>query len=371
MNYTDLVNPAVLTQPVYVPGKPIEQVAREYGLKAEETLKLASNENPLGPSPKAMEAASRAIVNAHLYPDGNCTALREKLAAKLGVGKDQLLFGNGSNEIFELLGHAFLRPGVECVMGAQAFIVYKLVTLLFGAKVVEVPMPDHRHDLMKMADAVTEKTRVVFLPSPNNPTGTANFADAVIDFAKHLPEDVLFVFDEAYAEYEDNGPDLRPLISEGRKILCTRTFSKIYGLAAFRIGYGYGSPELIALLERVRQPFNVNGIAQAAALGALDDDDFVTTSRQINRVGRAQLRSAFQEMGLDTMGEAGNFVMVKVPEAAEAFKFLQKRGVIVRPLDVYGLPDWLRVTIGTPDQNSRALDGFRELLQAAPTAPNR
>lgn len=285
MNLSALVNPNVLSQPVYEPGKPIDEVARELGLDPNGILKLASNENPLGPSPLALAAATRALAQSELYPDGGCFALRQKLAAIHGLAPDQWVVGNGSNELLELLGHVFLRPGDEVVMGTPAFIVYKLVALLFGARPVEVPLVNHRHDLDALARAITPRTKLIFLPSPNNPTGTANTPEEITAFVRALPEHVVFVFDEAYAEFLDNPPDLRPLIAEGRKVIGLRTFSKIYGLASLRVGYGYSSPELAALLNRVRQPFNVNAIGQAAALAALDDHAFVA------RAARSTLRA--------------------------------------------------------------------------------
>lgn len=364
MTLADLVNPSVLSQPVYEPGKPIEEVARELGLDPASIIKLASNENPLGGSPKAIAAATRALAQAELYPDGGCFALRQKLAAKLGVASEQVVVGNGSNELLELLGHVFLRPGDEVVMGAPAFIVYKLVALLFGAKPVEVPLVNHRHDLAALARAITPRTKLVFLPSPNNPTGTANSEAEIHAFVRGLPEHVVFVFDEAYAEFLDNPPDLRPLIAEGRKVVGLRTFSKIYGLASLRVGYGYASAELAALLNRVRQPFNVNAIGQAAALGALDDAEFVTRTRETNAAGLRQLQAAFTARGLEWVPSVANFILVKVGDGARGFVELQKRGVIVRPMKPYGMPEWLRVTVGTEAQNARLIAALDEVLAA-------
>lgn len=365
MTLSALVNPSVLSQPVYEPGKPIEDVARELGLDPAGIIKLASNENPLGPSPLAIAAATRALTQAELYPDGGCVALRAKLAARLALDPAQIVVGNGSNELLELLGHVFLRPGDEVVMGAPAFIVYKLVALLFGARPVEVPLVNHRHDLAALARAVTPRTKLVFLPSPNNPTGTANSADEITAFVRALPEHVVFVFDEAYAEYLDNPPDLRPLIAEGRKAIGLRTFSKIYGLASLRVGYGYASPELASLLQRVRQPFNVNAIAQAAALAALDDHDFVARARAANTAGLRQLESALTARKLDWVPSVANFLLVRVGDGSRVFAELQKRGVIVRPVKPYGLPEWIRVTVGTEAQNNRFLTALDAVLAIA------
>jgi histidinol-phosphate aminotransferase len=363
MKLETLVNPSVLTQPVYEPGKPIEDVARELGLDPATIIKLASNENPFGPSPLAKAAAVRALDHGELYPDGGCVALRSKLAGIYGFDAAQFVIGNGSNELIELLGHVFLQPGDEVVMGNPSFAVYKLVTLLFGAKPVEVPLVNHTHDLAALAAVVTPKTKLVFVPSPNNPMGTANTEAELLAFARGLPEHVVFVFDEAYAEFLDNPPDLRPLIREGRKIVCLRTFSKIYGLASLRVGYGYAPPEIAALLNRVRQPFNANAIGQAAAIAALDDRSFVARCVKENRAGLVQLERGFKDLGLEIVPSVANFILVKVGDGAGVFIELQKRGVIVRPMRAYGMPEWLRVTVGTFAQNERLLETLRGILR--------
>jgi len=363
VNLESLARTAVLTQPVYEPGKPIEYVARELGVDPAGIVKLASNENPFGPSPRAVEAAKRALEQGQLYPDGGCFDLRQKLAEVYGLRPDQFIVGNGSNEILEFLGRVFLNPGDEVVMGAPAFVVYRLVTTLFEAKAVEVPLAGFRHDLAAMARAVTPRTKLVFVGSPNNPTGPANPEAEVLAFARALPEHVVLAYDEAYAEYQEKPVDLRPLIREGRAVICLRTFSKIYGLAALRVGFGYGTAEMVTLLNRVRQPFNVNAIAQAAAIAALDDRAFVEKCIQENRAGMAQMQAGLRRLGLECAPSDANFLLVKVGDGARWFEALQKRGVIVRPLKPYGLPEWLRITIGTREQNERVL---REL--AAPPA---
>ena len=362
MKLETLVNPSVLTQPVYEPGKPIADVARELGMDPATIIKLASNENPFGPSPLGKAAALRAIEQSELYPDGGCVALRTKLGKIYGFEANQFVIGNGSNELIELLGHVFLQPGDEVVMGNPSFAVYKLVTLLFGAKPVEVPLVNHTHDLAALAAAVTPRTKLVFVPSPNNPMGTANTEAELLAFARALPEHVVFVFDEAYAEYLDNPPDLRALIREGRKVVCLRTFSKIYGLASLRVGFGYAEPELAALLTRVRQPFNVNAIGQAAALAALDDYAFIQKCTRENRLGLARLESGFNALGLEIVPSVANFLLVKVGDGARVFIELQKRGVIVRPMRPYGMPEWLRVTVGTSAQNERLLSTLAAVL---------
>jgi len=295
------------------------------------------------------------LAQGELYPDGGCFVLRRKLAEHWGLQPEQFIIGNGSNEIIELIGHAFLRPGDEVVMGNPAFVVYKLVTLLFGAKAVEVPLVHHGHVLADLAAAITPRTRLVFVPSPNNPTGTMNPEVELLAFARALPEHVVCVFDEAYAEYLDSPPDLRPLIAEGRKVICLRTFSKIYGLAALRVGYGYAGAAMAALLNRVRQPFNVNAIGQAAAVAALDDREFTDRCRRENHAGMAQLAEGFSRLGLEFVPSVGNFILVRVGDGSRVFEALQRHGVIVRPVKSYGLPAWVRVTVGTQAQNARLL----------------
>jgi histidinol-phosphate aminotransferase len=364
MNYASLARPSVRTQPIYEPGKPIEDVARELGLDPSGIIKLASNENPWGPSPLAVAAAKRAIEEGEIYPDGGCFALRQKLAEKWELGADQFVIGNGSNEIIELLGHVFLGEGDEVVMGAPAFVVYKLVTLLFGAKAVEVPLVNWRHDLPAIAAAITPRTKLVYVCTPNNPTGTANTESELLAFVRGLPETVVAVIDEAYAEFVAQAPDLRPVIAEGRKVIGLRTFSKIYGLASLRVGYGYASAELCALLNRVRQPFNVNAIAQAAALAALDDAAFAAKTASENRAGLALLENGFRAMELEIVPSVANFMLVKVGDGLRVFDALQRRGIIVRPVKSYGLAEWVRVTVGTPEQNRRLLDEMRRVLAA-------
>ncbi len=355
MNFATLARPSVLTQPVYEPGKPIEYVARELGLDPEGIIKLASNENPFGPSPRAVAAAKRALEQGELYPDGGCFELRQKLAAKWKLRADQFVVGNGSNEVIELLGHVFLGPGDEVVMANPAFVVYKLVTLLFGAKAVEVSLRNWTHDLDAIKAAITPRTKLVFVCTPNNPTGTANTEQELLAFARSLPDHVVAVFDEAYAEFVENAPDLRPLIAEGRKVVCLRTFSKVYGLASLRIGYGYGGEDVCALLNRVKQPFNVNAIAQAAALAALDDTTFAHDCVTQNRAGLDQLARGCEALGLEHVPSVANFMLVKVGDGNRVFDALQRRGVIVRPVKSYGLPEWIRVTVGKPEQNERLL----------------
>lgn len=361
MKIESLARRSVLTQPVYEPGKPIDYVARELGLEVAGIIKLASNENPFGPSPLAVAAATRALAQSELYPDGGCYDLRQKLAQHHNLAPEQFVVGNGSNEIIELLGHVFLGPGDEVVMGNPAFVVYKLVTLLFGARAVEVPLRSWRHDLAGMAAAVTARTKLVCICSPNNPTGTTNTAADLMEFIRGLPDHVVVVLDEAYAEYVQAPPDLKPLIREGRNLVCLRTFSKIYGLASLRVGYGYASAELCALLNRVRQPFNVNAIGQAAATAALDDREFALRCSLENRAGLRQLEQGCSALGLEWVPSEANFLLIRVGDGRRVFDALQSRGVIVRPMQSYGLPEWVRVTVGSSVQNERLLAELRRL----------
>ena len=362
MKIGDLAKKQINTLPVYETGKPIEYVAREFGLDCADILKLASNENPMGPSPKGIEAASKHLSGLNLYPDGGCYELKMKLAKKWNLKPSQFAFGNGSNELLEFIAQIFVDRGDEVVFGAQSFIVYKLATIFMGGTPVSVPMPNLKYDLDALRDAVTDKTKIVFFTNPNNPTGCVSKEGEIVNFVKSLPENVVFCLDEAYAEFEDEEADLRPLIEAGHPVICLRTFSKIYGLAGLRCGYSYSSEEMAGLINRVREPFNVNSLAQVAALAALDDTDFLDRARKTNKAGRKQLEKAFGEMGVEYFSEGGNFIMIRVKNAADTFVKLQKKGVIVRPVAGYGLPDWLRITIGLPEQNERLVEELRKVL---------
>jgi histidinol-phosphate aminotransferase len=362
ISYADLANPAALSQPVYEPGKPVETVAREFGLDPAGVIKMASNENPLGPSPRALAAAAAALGGVNFYPDGGGTFLREKLAARTGLSPAQFVLGNGSNEVMILLAQTFLRAGDEVVFGAEAFIVYKLAALLFGAKPVAVPMPAHTHDLGAMLAAVTPRTKLVFLACPNNPTGTVNAPADILAFAAALPAHAVLCLDEAYAEFLDDAADIRPLIAAGAKVVGARTFSKIYGLAGLRVGYLYGSEEVAALVQRSRQPFNVNLVAQAYAVSSLDADALLRRGGEVNAAGLRQLEAGLAALGLGFIPSRANFIVFHVSGAAGVFDALQRRGVIVRPLAGYGMPDSLRVTVGTPEQNERFLTELRAVL---------
>lgn len=360
------LNPALRSLPVYQPGRPIEEVARELGLPPADIIKLASNENPLGPSPRALEAMRAALAQQHRYPDGNAFYLKRRLAEMLGLQPAHLILGNGSNEVLEFVGHALIAPGVEVVVSQYCFAVYPIVTHLFGGTLVGVPARDLGHDLAAMRRAITPRTRVVFVANPNNPTGTLAAADAVLELVHAVPPEVLLVLDEAYLEYLDQPLDLLPLIRSGAKpnLFLTRTFSKIHGLAGLRVGYGIGHPDFIAALEKIREPFNVNALAQAGALAALDDSEHLRRTRENNAVGLQFYEDAFRRLGLSFVPSAANFILVRVGDGQRCFVELQKRGVIVRPMGGYQLPEWVRVSVGTPAENELCVAALREVLAA-------
>lgn len=369
MSIWNHANPQLRDLEVYEPGKPIEDVARELGLKPSEIIKLASNENPLGPSPKALAAMREALERAHFYPDGGGYYLREAIAEKFGLRRENVILGNGSNEIIEFIGHGFLQPGLETITAEHAFVVYKLMATLFGAKTIEVPDPGFTHDLDAMAGAITPRTREIFIANPNNPTGTLVSQEEIDRFMDRVPAHVVVVFDEAYYEFLENPPDTLKFIREGRpNVVVLRTFSKIQGLASLRIGYGLGSEEIISVLQKTRQPFNANGIAQAGALAGLRDEEHQRRTRELTIEGRELLQREFAAMGLEYVPSQANFVLVKTGDGNAVFKALLARGIIVRAMAAYKLPEWIRVTVGTPEQNRRFLDELRSVLpQSAPT----
>lgn len=346
----------------YEPGKPIEDVARELGLKPADIIKLASNENPLGPSPKALEAMRDALERSHIYPDGGGYYLREAIAGEFGLKRENVILGNGSNEIIEFVGHGFLKPGDEVITARHAFVVYKLMATLFGAKTIEVPDPDFKHDLDEMAAAITPRTREVFVANPNNPTGTLVSQAEIDRFVDRVPPHVIIIFDEAYHEFLQNAPDTIKFVREGRpNVVVLRTFSKIQGLANLRIGYGLGSAEIMEVLQKTRQPFNANGIAQAGALAGLKDRDHQQKTRELTWRGRDYLQTEFAAMGLEFVPSYANFVLVKVGNGGGVFKELLQRGVIVRDMTSYGLPEWIRVSVGTMPQNERFISELKKM----------
>jgi histidinol-phosphate aminotransferase len=345
----------------YEPGKPVEELAREMGLRPEEIVKLASNENPLGPSPKAVAAMREALDRAHFYPDGGGWALRTAIAEKLGLTRENVVLGNGSNEIIEFIGHAFLRPGDEVITARHAFAVYTLMAQLFGAKTIEVPDPGFTHDLNAMLAAVSWRTRQIFIANPNNPTGTMVGQQEIDDFMGRVPEEVLVVFDEAYYEFLDNPPDVLKFVRDGRNVVIMRTFSKIQGLAGLRIGYGLASKEIAEVLQKTRQPFNANSIAQAGALAGIYDDEYMRETRELTHEGREFLQSTFLSMGLEFVPSAANFVLVRVGDGDKVVEALLRRGLIVRAMRSYKLPEWIRVSVGTMDQNRRFVAELQRL----------
>lgn len=346
----------------YEPGKPIEETARELGLTPEDIIKLASNENPLGPSPKAKEAMIAEVDFAHLYPDGGGYKLRNALAQKHDVEFENVVLGNGSNEIIELLCHSFLKPGVSLIAAEHAFVVYKLMATLFGADYIEVPDPGFVHDLDAMADAITPETRLVFIANPNNPTGTLVKQAEIDRFIDRLPDHVVAVFDEAYYEFLEEAPDTLRYVREGRNVCVMRTFSKAQGLSALRIGYGFAPPHIAGLLNRSRQPFNANAIAQAAALAAINDQEHIEATVQNNKEGIAFFENAFEQRNWEFIPSHANFVLVKVGDGDHVFQELLKKGVIVRAMRGYKLPEWVRISVGTPPQNQRCLQELDALL---------
>ena len=351
----------ILKLTVYEPGKPVEELARDLGLREEEIIKLASNENPLGPSPKALDAMRRTLERAHFYPDGGGYELRGAIAERLGVARENIVLGNGSNEIIEFIGHAFFRPGDEVVVARHSFAVYHLMAQLFGASTIEVPDPDFTADLDAMLAAITPKTRTVFIANPNNPTGTMVGQEAIDRFMAKVPDHVLVVFDEAYHEFLDAAPDVLPYVHAGRNVVVMRTFSKIMGLANLRIGYGITTPELAAVLQRTRQPFNANGIAQAGALAGLLDQEHMDKTRELTHEGRAYLEREFTTIGLEYVPSVANFVLVKVGDGKAIFEAMLRKGIILRAMGSYGLPEWVRISVGTMEQNRRCIQELKVL----------
>ena len=346
----------------YDPGKPIEETAREQGLDPADIIKLASNENPLGPSPKAIEAMKREAERVHIYPDGGGYRLRTAIAEKFGFDRENVVISNGSNEIIELIGHGFLSPGDNVIAAEHAFVVYKLMATLFGAETIEVPDPGFVHDLEAMASMINSRTRMIFIANPNNPTGTLVDQEAIDRFMDKVPDHVMVIFDEAYFEFVHDAPDTVKYVREGRNVVIMRTFSKIQGLAGLRIGYGLTTPEIAKVLHKCRQPFNTNSIAQAGAIAGLEDIDHQQRTRDLNDSGIAYLQAAFEEIGLEYVPSFANFVLVKVGDGDAVFAGMLKRGVIIRAMRAYKLPEWVRISVGTMPQNERCIATLREVL---------
>ena len=358
-----LVHEGVRGLTPYEPGKPIEALERELGLT--HIIKLASNESPLGPSPMARAMALVGLDELSRYPDGAGTELRAALADRHGVAGECVTLGNGSNDVLELVARVFVSAEHEVVYSEHAFAVYPLVTRAIGARAVEVPARDRGHDLEAMADAIGEGTRLVFIANPNNPTGTWNDAEALEAFLAAVPEKVIVVIDQAYAEYVDEPgyPDCISWLPRYPNLLVTRTFSKAHGLAGLRVGYGVSSADIAEVMNRVRQPFNVNSLALAAAAASLEDGEHLTRSVAINRSGMRQLCVAFDAMGIAYIPSVANFLCFAVPGAAsDAYTALLHEGIIVRPVASYGLPGHLRVTVGLEDENARFLEALARVI---------
>ena len=346
----------------YQPGKPITELAREMGIPVEKIVKLASNENPLGMSPKARRAVEAAIGGSERYPDQ--FELIRAVAERCGVDRDQVVLGNGSNDVLDLIARVFLAPGRSAVFAQHAFAVYPLATLSTGAELIATPARNYGHDLSAMLAAIRPDTRIVWIANPNNPTGNFLPYPEVRAFLAAVPQDVVVVLDEAYNEYLPPAErvDTAAWISDFPNLVVTRTFSKIFGLAGLRVGYALASAEIADLMNRVRQPFNVNNLAIAAAIAALDDHVFVAESYELNRRGMEQLVAGLKRLGLEHIPSHGNFVTFRVGDGASVNHKLLQQGVIVRPIGGYGLPEWLRVTIGTEPENARFLEALEKAL---------
>ncbi len=350
----------------YVQGKSIDEVRRELGL--EEIVKLASNENPLGPSPRAVAAAALAMREANLYPDGSNYRLKQSLGRRLGLEPERFIFGSGSSAVLKMIAETFFLPGDEVVFADPSFILYAFCAHLMGAKPVAVPVrPDYGHDLEAMAAAISPRTKALIVCNPNNPTGNMVTAAELDAFMARVPPHVLVVLDEAYCEYvtDPDYPDSLKHLRAGANAIVLRTLSKIYGLAGLRVGYGIGQPRTIELLHRVQEPFMVGTVTQAAVLGALEDEDHVRRSREVNEAGKAQLYRGAAQLGLRCIPAYGNFIAIECQaDDRQVSQRLLERGVVVRPGGLLGMPGWIRVSIGTPEQNAAFLSALGEVLPA-------
>ncbi len=357
-----LVRKNVLDFQPYLPGKPIEEVKRELGLTRVD--KLASNENPLGPSPRAVSAMKRSLNRVNLYPDGSGFYLKKVLARRLRVKAENIILGSGTDEIIEIIGKTFLDPVDEIVVSKHAFIRYEMAGELMGCQIKRVPMKNFTHDLEAMKKAITERTKIVFVANPNNPTGTYVTEEEVEKFMDGLPEEIVVVFDEAYREYvtRKDYPKTLPYIKRGKMVIVLRTFSKIYGLAGLRIGYGIGKSELIGFMERIRPPFNTNSLAQIAAQASLSDETHIRRSRELVGKERKHMEDNLGKMGIEFVPSVANHILLKVGNGQNVFKKLLKKGIIVRAMVEYDLPEFIRVTIGLPQQNRRFINALREVM---------
>lgn len=353
----------------YVAGKPVEEVERELGIT--NIIKLASNESPLGPSPKAIEAAHKALEQIRMYPEGSCYMLRKQLVEHLDVPGEMLMFGNGSDDLIHCLGLAFLDEGDEVITATPTFVQYRAAAKLAGATLLEVPLKDYTYDLEALADRFSDRTRMVFIANPNNPTGTMNTRRELERMLDRLPEQALAVVDEAYYEYIDHPdyPQSIDYVRQGRNVVVLRTFSKIYALAGLRVGYGIASPDIVRCIDQVREPFNVNTVAQFAATASLQDQEHVAKNRQLNKSGRTTFYEAFDRLGLSYAPSQANFVFVDLGrDSVEVADALMRKGVIIRPGRIFGTPTCARVTIGTPEENERFISALEEVLAQEPGA---
>lgn len=358
-----IVNRHVLRVEPYVPGKPIEEVKRELGLK--QVIKLASNENPFAPSPKVLQAINAEAKNLNRYPDGHSFYLRQEIAKRLKIAPEQLIFGNGSDEIIVMAIRAFVEPGNEVVIAKPSFLIYEIAARLAGAKIKAVPLRNFYYDLDNMKRAVTEKTKMIFIGNPDNPAGTYVTQSEILDFLSNLRRDIIIFFDEAYFEYvlEKDYPDTLKLLSDYKNIIITRTFSKLYGLAGLRVGYGIADQELIAIVNRVREPFNVNSLAQAAALACLKDQAYYQRIARFTQKEKKNIYAALEKLNVSFKESATNFVLLDMKRnSSELSREMLKRGVIVRDMAPWGLRNFIRVTIGTEKENKRFLKVLKEVL---------
>lgn len=349
--------------PLYNPGKPIEEVKREYNLT--EVIKLASNENPFGSSPDVQQAIQNKISNLGVYPDGAAFELRSALAAFYQLDKSRFVFGNGSDEVISLIARVYLTKGTNTIMAAPTFPMYKINAKIEDAEVIEVPLSNGIHDLNEMKSHVNDQTRVVWICNPNNPSGTYNSYDELVTFLNEIPGHVLVVLDEAYHEYVTavDYPSSVPLLERYPNLVILRTFSKIYGLAGLRIGYGIASPEIIDLLNRVRAPFNASIVAQVAAIAALEDQSYVESCRQKNRQGLEQFYKACDDLGLFYYPSEGNFILIEMSRPGnQVFEELLRKGIIVRSGEALGFPTFIRITVGTEEQNNKVISAISELV---------
>lgn len=363
-DYIELAASGIRSLQPYQPGKPIEELERELGLT--DVIKLASNENPMGPSERVKNAIQTVLPDLARYPDGSAFLLKNRLSEFLGVAPEQLTIGNGSNDVLELIGRVFLSPQNESIISEHAFVVYPLVTKAVGANLKVIPAKNYSQDLNATADAVSDKTRCIFIANPNNPTGTWIGKKALTDFLARIPDDILVVLDEAYFEYveEADYPNGLDLVDQHSNLIVTRTFSKAYGLAALRIGYAVSHPDIADLMNRVRQPFNVNSMSQAAALAALDDQSHVKKAVALNKEGMVFLQQACERLGLGYIPSVGNFLSIDFGrDAGPIYEALLRKGVIVRPIGVYGLPNHLRVTLGLSTENQKFVDCLEQVLK--------